>query len=76
MTPPKPTLTLNLSTKEAEALTNMATAKDMSKTAVIRQALRAYQLMDSRLKQGEQMCFRKADGSIVELVVVGCGDPL
>lgn len=42
------TLTLNMNGEEFEALENLALKKGMSKTAVLRQALRLYQLVDAR----------------------------
>jgi hypothetical protein len=51
------TMTLNLTEAEMTALESLSTAKDLSKTAVLRQALRLYQLVDSRLSQGETLYF-------------------
>lgn len=51
------TVTLNLSGEEFEALENMALEGDMSKTAVLKQALRIYQLIRVRMKEGETMSF-------------------
>jgi predicted transcriptional regulator len=53
----KRTMTLNLTSQEMEALDDLARRKDLSKTAVIRQALRLYQLVDVRLAQGEKLFF-------------------
>lgn len=49
------TMTLNLSEREMEVLEELARAKDLSKTAVLRQALRLYQLVDIRLTRGERL---------------------
>lgn len=57
MTPPKRTMTLNLTDPEMEALDDLSTRKDMSKTAVIRQALRLYQMVDSRVREGHKLFF-------------------
>lgn len=57
MNPAKKTMTLNLTDPEMTALERLAGQKDMSKTAVIRQALRLYQLIDGRLAQGEKLVF-------------------
>lgn len=51
----KRTMTLNLSPEEMEALEVFAKRKDMSKTATVRQALRLYHLVDTRLAQGETL---------------------
>jgi hypothetical protein len=53
----KRTLTLNLTEAEMEVLERLAKEKDMSKTAVLRQALRLYQLIDHRIAQGEKLFF-------------------
>ena len=54
----KRTMTLNLTDAEMRALESISTQKDLSKTAVIRQALRLYQLLDMRLAKGEKAIFR------------------
>ncbi|MBK8269389.1 MAG: ribbon-helix-helix protein, CopG family [Planctomycetes bacterium] len=51
----KRTMTLNLSSQEMEALEELSRVKELSKTAVIRQALRLYQLVGERLAQGERL---------------------
>lgn len=53
----KATMTLNLSPQEMEALSSLAKQKDLSKTAVIKLALRLYQAVDVRLSAGETMSF-------------------
>lgn len=53
----KKTMTLNLTDPEMAALEKLSEVRDMSKTAVIRQALRMYQLIDARLSQGEKLYF-------------------
>lgn len=55
--PDKRTMTLNLTGPEMTVLEDLATRKDLSKTAVIRQALRLYQFVDARLAQGEKLVF-------------------
>ena len=49
------TMTLNLSDREMEVLEAMADQKELSKTAVMRQALRLYQLVDARISRGERL---------------------
>lgn len=51
----KRTMTLNLTEAEMEALEELSRRKDLSKTALIRQALRLYQLIDTRTRQGEKL---------------------
>jgi predicted transcriptional regulator len=53
----KKTMTLNLTPAEMEALEQLAAKKDLSKTAVIRQALRLYHTVDIRLEEGDKMFF-------------------
>ena len=53
----KRTMTLNLTQAEMRALESLSVQKDLSKTAVIRQALRLYQLVDGRLSKGEKLFF-------------------
>ena len=43
--------------REMEALEELSRRKDLSKTAVIRQALRLYQMVDARLAAGEKLFF-------------------
>lgn len=51
----KRTMTLNLTDAEMEALEGLSQQKDISKTAVIRQALRLYQAIDARVQRGEKL---------------------
>lgn len=68
---PKKTMTLNLTEAEMAALESLCDEKDMSKTAVLRQALRLYQLVNSRLKVGEKLFFEdEAAKEKKELVVL------
>ena len=53
----KKTMTLNLTEREMEVLEELSRRKELSKTAVIRQALRLFQLVDARLAQGEKLMF-------------------
>jgi hypothetical protein len=57
----KKTMTLNLTEAEMTALEGLSVKKDLSKTAVLRQALRLYQLVDSRMAQGETLYFEDKD---------------
>ena len=51
----KRTMTLNLTDAEMDALEALANQKDLNKTAVIRQALRLYQLVDQRTREGKKL---------------------
>jgi hypothetical protein len=53
----KRTMTLNLTEAEMSALEQMSSEKDLSKTAVLRQALRLYQLISARMQSGERLFF-------------------
>lgn len=53
----KRTMTLNLTAAEMMVLEELAQRKELTKTALIRQALRLYQLVDLRLSQGEKLFF-------------------
>lgn len=53
----KKTMTLNLTPAEMAALEQLALKKDLTKTAVVRQALRLYQTVDIRLEEGEKLFF-------------------
>lgn len=62
------TMTLNLSEREMAALDELAAEKDMSKTAIMRQALRLYQLVNIRLNAGEKMMFSGDQQRMVEFI--------
>ena len=53
----KRTMTLNLTEVEMLALDELSARKDLSKTAVLRQALRLYQTVDARVEKGEKLLF-------------------
>ncbi len=53
----KRTMTINLSPAEMEVLEELCLKKDLSKTAVVKQALRIYQVIDSKLENGEKLYF-------------------
>jgi Ribbon-helix-helix protein, copG family len=53
----KKTMTLNLTDAEMHALEQISAQKDLSKTAVIRQALRFYQVVLLRMSQGNKLYF-------------------
>jgi hypothetical protein len=55
--PSRKTMTLNLTEAEMKALEELSVTKDISKTAVLRQALRLYQMMETRIARGEKLFF-------------------
>lgn len=67
----KKTMTLNLTDAEMQVLQDLCDKKDLSKTAVLRQALRLYQLVDARLDQGGKLFFEdEAKKEKAELMVL------
>jgi hypothetical protein len=54
----KRTMTLNLTAREMAALEELAAKKDLSKTAVMRLALRLLQATDSKLEAGDLLMFQ------------------
>jgi hypothetical protein len=53
----KKTMTLNLTDAEMRVLEELCARKDLSKTAVLRQALRLYQLVEQRIEKGDKLFF-------------------
>jgi hypothetical protein len=68
----KKTMTLNLTPAEMDALEDLAKKKDLSKTALIRQALRLYLVVDVRVSKGEKLFFEdELQKTKSELMVLG-----
>lgn len=63
------TMTLNMTVSEMAALDAMAVDLGMSKTAVMRQALRLYQAAHHHGRQGAQISFLMPDGRRVEALL-------
>lgn len=63
-------MTLNLTDQEMQALEELSTQKDLSKTAILRQALRLYQLVDIRLAEGGKLFFEDNKKDKAELMVL------
>jgi hypothetical protein len=60
-----------LTEKEMQVLDELCVRKGLNKTALLRQALRLYQVVDNRLEQGERLIFESDDKSEkAELVVL------
>lgn len=55
----KKTMTLNLSGREMAVLDQIADRKGISKTALVRQALRLYQSIEERLDSGDKLFIEK-----------------
>lgn len=64
-------MTLMLTDAEMSALDRLCSNKDMTKAAVIRQALRLYQALDERLSRGEKVFVEDEEKKVkAELVVL------
>lgn len=67
----KRTMTLNLGDAEMAVLEDLASRKELTKTAVLRQALRLYQLVESRREGGDKVMFENpAKKEKVELMLI------
>ncbi len=53
----KKTMTLNLTEAEMAVLEELCEKKDLSKTVLLRQALRLYQRVEERLERGDKLFF-------------------
>lgn len=53
----KRTMTLNLTDAEMRVLEDMCAKKELSKTSLLRQALRLYQLVEGRMEAGAKLFF-------------------
>jgi predicted transcriptional regulator len=53
--PEKRTMTLNLSEEEMNSLDQLALRNDMTKTAVIKKAIRIYLVLETRMDRGEHI---------------------
>ncbi len=53
----KKTMTLNMTEAEMQVLAVLSEKKDLSKTALLRQALRMYQVIEARLENGDKLFF-------------------
>jgi hypothetical protein len=69
-------ITLSLSDKEAAVLHGLSGEQDLSQQQVLRQALRLYQHVNTRIKQGEKMAFVDRDGNVVQQAIIGLGEPV
>lgn len=68
--PAKKTLTLVLSDAEMDVLDSLSSERSLSKTAVIRQALRLYQTVDVRQQRGEKIFFENEKNEKAELMLL------
>lgn len=59
----KRTMTLNLNEEEMVELERLASEKGLSKTSLVRQALRLYQSVTERLERGDKLFVEDAEKS-------------
>lgn len=57
----KRTMTLNLTDQEMELLEALCEKKGLSKTALLRQAIRLYQAVDARIERGDKLLFENEE---------------
>ena len=50
-------MTLNMTEAEMQVLAVLSEKKDLSKSALLRQALRMYQVIEARLENGDKLFF-------------------
>ena len=55
------TMTLNLTEAEMAVLEALSEKKELSKTALLRQALRMYQVFEARLESGNKLFFENEE---------------
>jgi len=63
-------MTLNLTDQEMVVLDELAQKKDISKTAIVRQALRLYQVVELRIAHGEKLYFEDKKKEKSELMLL------
>ena len=59
--PARRTMTLNLTEAEMEVLAALSKRRELSKTALLRQALRMYQMIEARLETGNKLFFENEE---------------
>jgi hypothetical protein len=63
-------MTLMLTEAEMAALDRLSESKDMTKAALVRQALRLYQALDERLSRGDKVFVEDEKKEKAELVIL------
>ena len=71
MSLPRKTMTVNLTDEEMTLLESLASQKDVSKTAIVKSAIKLYYIINLRIKSGEKI-FAEAEkrGEKVELLLL------
>ena len=63
-------MTLNLTDAEMKLLEDLAERKDLTKTAIIRMALKLFQLVDERMAEGGKLFIEAEDKQKTELALL------
>jgi regulatory protein YycI of two-component signal transduction system YycFG len=63
-------ISINLSQAELDLLAELSEKKEMSKSAILRQALRMMGLIEQRINQGEKFYFESPDKEKSEVLLV------
>jgi hypothetical protein len=66
----KTLISLNLSEAELDLLSQLSSQKEMSKSAVLRQALRMMSIIEQRIQLGEKFYFESSDKEKSEVVIL------
>jgi regulatory protein YycI of two-component signal transduction system YycFG len=66
----KTLISLNLSDAELDLLSELSNRKEMSKSAVLRQALRMMSMIEQRIERGEKFYFESLDREKSEMVLL------
>lgn len=66
----KRTMTLNLSSIEMDAIEELCEKKQLTKTALLRQCLRLYQVIEARIDSGEKIFFEDKKKAKSELMLL------
>jgi Ribbon-helix-helix protein, copG family len=65
----KTLISLNLSPSELDLLTELSEKKEMSKSAILRQALRMMAVLEQRIEQGEKFYVESLDKEKSEVLL-------
>lgn len=63
-------ITLNLSEAESAVLEDLCARRGLNKSALLRQALRVYQLVDAKLQNGDKLFFEDKGKEKAEMILV------
>lgn len=64
------TMTLNLTEPEMKVVEDLCAKKEVSKTTLLRQALRLYQMVEGRMERGEKLFFEDDEKKKAELMLI------